>query len=245
MLEAEVLEQNKKLSELEHKLTKQEKILVLEKAKKDRLGIELSSRQEALAALQTRQETAMSSRHKLETELENSRSTIPAAVPAAGDASPKPGAHASPGGGQRSTSRGSPQPGTRPGGSHRIRHQKKVAIALLIPCALMKSSHALLKPLPRGPGYPAHPRSRRHTQWQPMLTAVISGTWRPHPPPPSAAATVAAAIRRRPATLFASGAMSIASTGPRKPLNGPPPPRRRRTTIFPCSSSTTCFCPRI
>ena len=73
MLEAEVLEQNKKLSELEHKLTKQEKILVLEKAEKDRLGIELSSRQEALAALQTRQETAMSSRHKLETELENSR----------------------------------------------------------------------------------------------------------------------------------------------------------------------------
>lgn len=73
LLEAETLEQNKKLRALEHKLEIQEKILGSEKAEKDRLGLELSSRQEAFADLQTRQETARSTQHKLESELQNSR----------------------------------------------------------------------------------------------------------------------------------------------------------------------------
>ncbi len=73
LLEAEALERSKKLVELENKVAKQEKMLEQEKAEKDRLGSELSSRQEAIAGLQTRQETAGSIQHKLETELENSR----------------------------------------------------------------------------------------------------------------------------------------------------------------------------
>lgn len=63
LLEAKALEKGKKLSELENTLAKQEKILASEKAEKDKLGIELSSRQES----------ARSTQHKLETELENIR----------------------------------------------------------------------------------------------------------------------------------------------------------------------------
>ncbi len=102
LLEAEALERNKKLSEMEGRLAEQEKILVLEKAEKDRLGTELSSRQKAIADLQTRQETARSTQHKLETDLENSRkenarlqetmakSQAPSPVPAVKKSQPPP-----------------------------------------------------------------------------------------------------------------------------------------------------------
>jgi type II secretory pathway predicted ATPase ExeA/uncharacterized coiled-coil protein SlyX len=72
-LEAETQEQDKKLSELEHKLAQQEKVLAQEKAEKDRLGGELSSRQEAIAGFQKKDETARSTQRKLEIDLENSR----------------------------------------------------------------------------------------------------------------------------------------------------------------------------
>jgi type II secretory pathway predicted ATPase ExeA/predicted nucleic acid-binding Zn-ribbon protein len=71
--EATVLERDKKLIQLEQKFGELEKALAKEKAEKDQLGAELSSRQAAIADFQKRIEAAGSAQLKLETDIQNTQ----------------------------------------------------------------------------------------------------------------------------------------------------------------------------
>jgi type II secretory pathway predicted ATPase ExeA len=72
-LEAAVSERDKKLIQLEQKGGELEKVLAKEKAEKDQLGTELSTRQAAIADLQKRLDAAGSDQLKLESDIQNAQ----------------------------------------------------------------------------------------------------------------------------------------------------------------------------
>jgi type II secretory pathway predicted ATPase ExeA/predicted nucleic acid-binding Zn-ribbon protein len=72
-LAATVSERDKKLIQFEQKFGDLEKALATEKAAKDQMGVELSSRQAAIADLQKRLEAARSAQLKLETDIQNTQ----------------------------------------------------------------------------------------------------------------------------------------------------------------------------
>ncbi len=72
-LEAAVSERDKKLIQFEQKFGEQEKALVIEKAAKDKMGVDLASRHDTIVNLQKRHETARSVQLKLESDIQNSR----------------------------------------------------------------------------------------------------------------------------------------------------------------------------
>lgn len=72
-LEAAVSEGDKKRNQLEQKFGELEKALAKEKATRDQMSVELSSRQAAVADLQKRLETARSAQLKLESEIQKTQ----------------------------------------------------------------------------------------------------------------------------------------------------------------------------
>ena len=129
-LEAAVSERDKKLIQFEQKFGDLEKALAKEKAEKDQMGIELSSRQAAIADLQKRLEAARSAQLKLESRYpEHPAGKCPASIPAPRGENPKTGAatsaRSSASTGDQPTATGSirhSRRSARPGGCHRLRH---------------------------------------------------------------------------------------------------------------------------